>query len=118
GRSFDSDGEGVVATFFLMRYQSAVASRREVSFARQLFRISFFMVTMEQNFTEPLPECLRRKIPLNPAPVTDRNGARLFRDDDGDGIRFFGNAESGSMPQTKTAIEGFALANWKNAGGG
>jgi hypothetical protein len=33
---------------------------------------------MEQNFTEPLPECLRRKIPLNPAPVADRNGARLF----------------------------------------
>ena len=51
-----------------MRYQSAVASRREVSFARQLFRISFFMVTMEQNFPEPLPECLRRKIPLNPTP--------------------------------------------------
>ena len=22
------------------------------------------------------------------------------------------------MPQTKTAIEGFALADWKNAGGG
>ena len=43
GRSLLSDGEGVVVMFFLMRYQSAVASSREVSFARQLFRISFFM---------------------------------------------------------------------------
>ena len=36
------------------------------------------MITMEQNFPESLPECLRRKIPFNPAPVADRNGARLF----------------------------------------
>ena len=42
-----SDGEAVVVMFFLMRYQSAVASRREVSFARQLFSISFFMDAVE-----------------------------------------------------------------------
>ncbi len=85
--------------FFLMRYQSAVASRREVSFARQLFRIIFFMVTMEQNLAEPLPERLRRKIPLEPAPITDRNRARFFGNDDRDRIRFLGNTERGSMSQ-------------------
>ena len=45
-----SDGEGVVATFFLIRYQSVVASSREINFARQLFRISFFISTMQAKF--------------------------------------------------------------------
>jgi hypothetical protein len=35
-----SDGEGVVATFFLIRYQIIVASRRDISFARQFSRVS------------------------------------------------------------------------------
>src|SRR4029453_14413610 len=35
-----SDGEGVVATFFLIKYQSIVASTREISFARQFSRVS------------------------------------------------------------------------------
>jgi len=30
-----SDGEGVVATFFLISYQSVLASRIEINFARQ-----------------------------------------------------------------------------------
>ena len=42
--------------FFLMRYQSAVASRREITFARQLFRIIFFIIAMEEHFAEPLPK--------------------------------------------------------------
>ena len=42
--------------FFLMRYQSAVASRREISFAPQLFRIIFFIIAMEEHFPEALPE--------------------------------------------------------------
>src|SRR5438552_5435189 len=37
-----SDGDGVVATFFLIRYQSVVARRSEMIFACQFFRISFF----------------------------------------------------------------------------
>ena len=43
-----SNGESVVATFFLIRYQSVVASRREINFARQLCRISFFISPLEQ----------------------------------------------------------------------
>ena len=35
-----SDGEGVVATFFLIKYQSIVAKMREINLARQLFRVS------------------------------------------------------------------------------
>ena len=31
------DGEGVVSMFFLIRYQTVVASRRLINFARQLF---------------------------------------------------------------------------------
>jgi hypothetical protein len=42
-----SDGEGVVATFFLIRYQSIVASRREINFARQFFRISLFIIAVQ-----------------------------------------------------------------------
>jgi hypothetical protein len=42
-----SDGEGVVATFFLMRYQTVVASNREINFARQFFRIRLFIITVQ-----------------------------------------------------------------------
>jgi hypothetical protein len=44
-----SDGEDVVATFFLIKYQSIVASRREISFARQFSRVSLTNRT-EMNF--------------------------------------------------------------------
>jgi hypothetical protein len=70
GRLLRSDGEGVVVTFFLMRYQRAVARRREVSFAGQLFRISFFM-TMEQDFAEALPETFGGKVAFNPPAITN-----------------------------------------------
>ena len=40
GRPPGSDGEGVVATFFLIRYQSIVARRTEINLARQFFRVS------------------------------------------------------------------------------
>jgi len=66
-----SDGEVVVATFFLIKYQSIVASRREISFARQFSRVSltnrteinfarqFFGITLfifdvQQNFYDML----------------------------------------------------------------
>jgi hypothetical protein len=40
GRSLGSDGDGVVSRFFLIRYQSIVATMREINLARQLFRVS------------------------------------------------------------------------------
>src|SRR5262245_51134834 len=92
-----SDGEGVVATFFLIRYQSVVASRREINFARQFFRISLFIFGVQQNFRDPLAKGFRGKIALNSAPVTNGNTARLFGDDDRYGIRFLGNPEAGTM---------------------
>ena len=68
-----SDGEGIVATFFLIKYQSIVASRREISFARQFFRVSLtnrteinfarqffelslFIIAVQQNFRDTLPQ--------------------------------------------------------------
>ncbi len=47
GRELVSDGEGVVATFFLMRYQSVVARSRDINFARQFFRSSFFITSVQ-----------------------------------------------------------------------
>src|SRR6266571_4281359 len=44
-----SDGEDVVATFFLIRYQSIVASRTDINFARQFSRVSLARRT-ESNF--------------------------------------------------------------------
>ena len=104
--------------FFLMRYQSAVASRREINFARQLFRIIFFIIAMEQHFAEPLPECFRGKIALDSAAMTDRDPAGFLRDHDRDRVRFFGDPERRAMPQAETAIERLALAHRENAGRG
>src|SRR3954466_591243 len=42
-----SDSEGVVATFFLIRYQRAVASRTDINFACQFFRSSLFIRTVQ-----------------------------------------------------------------------
>src|SRR2546423_14831224 len=112
-----SNGESVVATFFLIRYQSVVASRREINFARQLFRISFFISPLQQQFADAFAESFRSETALNPASMTDRNPARFFRNHHGNRVRFLGNAEAGAMPQTETAIECFALAHRENAGG-
>ena len=92
-----SDGEGVVATFFLIRYQSVVASRREINFARQFFRISLFIFAVQQNLRDPLAESLRSEIALNSPPVTNGNTARLFGDDYRDGIRFLSNPKPGAV---------------------
>jgi len=40
--------DGVVATFFLIRYQSVVASRSEINFARQFFRNHVFILAVQQ----------------------------------------------------------------------
>src|SRR5438552_17783537 len=81
GRYGGSDGEGVVATFFLMRYQSVVASRSEINFAPQFFRISFFslfIISVQQNLRDALTKCFRGKIALDSPPVTNGNAACLF----------------------------------------
>jgi hypothetical protein len=69
-----SDGEGVVATFFLIKYQTVIASRREISFARQfsnvsltnrieinfsrqVFGISLFINSVQENFRDTLAKC-------------------------------------------------------------
>src|SRR3954466_14474819 len=81
-----SNGESVVATFFLIRYQSVVASRREINFARQLFRISFFISSLQQQFANPLAERFRSKIAFDPASLANRNTPGLFRNNDGNGV--------------------------------
>src|SRR5882724_6056252 len=86
-----SDGDGVVATFFLIRYQSVVASSREINFARQFVRISFFIIAVQQNFRDTLAECFRSEIALDSPPVTNGNGTRLFGDNHGHRVRFLGD---------------------------
>src|SRR5947199_993912 len=92
-----SDGKGVVATFFLIRYQSVVASRREINFARQFFRISLFIFAVQQDFRDSLAKSLRSKIALNSTPMTNGNTARLFGDNYRHGIRFLSNPKAGAM---------------------
>src|SRR6266852_2941449 len=91
-----SDGEGVVATFFLIRYQSVVASRREINFARQFFRINLFIFAVQQNLRDPLAKGLRSKIALNSPPMANGNTTRLFGDDYRHGVRFLSNPEAGA----------------------
>src|SRR6266566_7000873 len=50
-----SDGEGVVATFFLIRYQTVVASTTDINFARQFSRVSLARRT-ESNFARQFVE--------------------------------------------------------------
>ena len=89
-----SDGEGVVATFFLIRYQTAVASstdinfarqfsrvslarRTESNFARQFFEVSLFIIAVRQNFRDALTKRLRSEIALNSPPMANGNGQPL-----------------------------------------
>jgi hypothetical protein len=44
-----SDGAGPVATFFFIKYQTIIASRREISLARQFSRVNL-VNRMEINF--------------------------------------------------------------------
>src|SRR5947208_8553695 len=97
GRYGLSDGEGVVATFFLIRYQSVVASRSEINFARQFFRISLFIIAVQQNFSDPLTKRLRSEIALNSPPMTNGNAASLFGYDHRHGVRFLGDPEARAM---------------------
>ena len=74
-----------------------VASSREISFARQFFRMNLFIIRMQKNFGDTLPKCLRREIALNSAPVTNGNSASLLRNDDRNRVRFFSNTETGAV---------------------
>src|SRR5436190_11761257 len=113
-----SDGEGVVATFFLIRYQSVVARRSEINFARQFFRISLFILAVQQNFGDPLTERLRSEIALDSSPVTNGNSACLFRHDHRHCIRFLGDPEPGPVTQPKAPVQRFPLADRKDARSG
>ncbi len=90
-----SDGEGVVATFFLIRYQTIVASSTDINFARQFSRVSLarrtesnfarqfsevslFIIAVRQNFRDALTKRLRSEIALNSPPMANGNAARLF----------------------------------------
>jgi hypothetical protein len=69
-----SDGAGLVATFFLIRYQTIIASRREISlacqfsmvnlmnrmeinFARHFVGAGSFMIAVQQDFRDTLATC-------------------------------------------------------------
>ena len=99
-----------------MRYQRVVASRREINFACQFFRISLFIIAVEQELADALAKCFRSKIAFDPAAMADGNPASLFRDNHRDRIRLFSNSQPGAVAETEAAIKRFALADWKNTG--
>src|SRR5689334_11223408 len=101
-----------------MRYQSVVPSNRAINFARQFLRSIFFITTVQQNLAYPLAKRFRSKIALNSTPMANGNAARLFRNNDSDRIRLLGNSKRSSMSQAQAAVQGFALAYWKNTGRG
>src|SRR6266705_2993206 len=117
-RARRSDDEGVVATFFLIRYQSVVASRSEINFACQFFRIGLFILAVQQNFGDPLTETLRSEIALDSAPMTNGNSAGLLRNHHRHCVGFFSDPQTGPVTQSKAAIQCFPLAYRKNTRGG
>jgi hypothetical protein len=83
--------------FFLIRYQTVVASTREINLARQFssvslvhrtetniarqfFEVSRFIIAVQQNFRDPLTKRLLSEIALNSPPMANGNTARLFGD--------------------------------------
>src|SRR5207248_9681 len=91
---------------------------REISFARQFFRMNLFIIAVQENLGDPLTKCLRRKIPLNPPPMANGNAAGFLAHHDRYRIRLFRNAEPGSMSQSKRTVKRFTLTHRKNTGGG
>jgi hypothetical protein len=82
--------------FFLIRYQTIVASTREINFARQfssvnlvhrtetknsrqLFEVCPFIIAVQQSFRDALTKRLRTKIALNSPPMANGNPARLYQ---------------------------------------
>jgi len=60
-----SDAEGVVSTFFLIRYQTAIASSRETNFARQFSSVSLvhrMETNTERQFFEVRPSIFQSKL--------------------------------------------------------
>jgi hypothetical protein len=81
--------------FFLIRYQTVVASTREINFARQFssvnlvhrtetniarqfFEVCPFIIAVQQSFRDALTKRLRGKIALNSPPMANGNPDRLY----------------------------------------
>ena len=63
-----SETEGVVSTFFLIRYQTAIASSRETTFARQFSSVSLvhrMETNTERQFFEVCPSIFQSKLICN-----------------------------------------------------
>ena len=88
-----SETEGVVSTFFLIRYQTAIASSRETSFARQFSSVSLvhrmetnterqffevcpFIFAVQQNLPDASTKRLPSEIAVNSPPMANKNPAR------------------------------------------
>jgi hypothetical protein len=77
-----------------------------------LRRIVFILFVHEQ-LAEPLAELFHAEIALDFATVTNRNLAGLLGDDEGDGIGFIAEPESGAVAQAEVAVEILALGEGK-----
>jgi hypothetical protein len=98
GRRSSPQRSGATSTFFLIRYQTAVATVKAINFARQFLRKNCFMVSRrgvrfrqrvvlvvdrliafaQQQFGQAFFKLARFKSPLDASPVTDRNVSGLL----------------------------------------
>jgi hypothetical protein len=69
----------------------------------------------EQKLRQALPEPLDVQVALNRARVTNRNLAAFFGDDDGNGVGFLGEPESGSVTETQRPVEIVPLRQGEDA---
>ena len=82
-----SDTEGVISTFFSIRYQTIIASSRETNFARQFssvnlvhrmetnierqfFEVCLFILAVQQNLPDASTERLPSEIAVNSPPMS------------------------------------------------
>ena len=69
-----------------MRYQSAVASIRQMSFAFQFLRIFSFIFFVEEELAQPAAKLLDAQAALDQAAVADRDLPGFFGDNNSNGV--------------------------------
>ena len=76
------------------------------------------MVIQLEEFIESATKTFHSEVALDASIMADRDLAGFFGDDNANGVRFFGESESGAVAQPEVAIQIFALTQGKNTGSG
>ena len=117
GGALCSSRRGFFSTFLLMRYHSAHARSRQVTFGLQSFvTISLIMFMVKKQLAEPAAELIHAQIAFKNAVVANGNLACFLGNDNGDGIGFLAQSEGSAVAEAEVAIKILALGKGKNAG--